>query len=750
MKDTELAAAPNLDTAEMLRVLARRRWLVALPWLLAVVIGVAAAFLLKPVYFSNTVLLLDRGQALQGPLGAISGGPDIDQQADIMREQIQSSLFLRSVVSASGTREDRATRAWALKSASRFPGLSPDEQVEAFLVDYLRNAISIRRSKGKLFQVTVSDFDPDRAKRFCEAVANQFVASSKARQLEAVQQQQEFSSEQLQVYKRALEEAESRLEAARRSAISTTLTGSVVNDRNLSLAQSLLEQSGTDTDEQRQRVADLRAQFGGRVRDNDPGSLASPEITSLSGQLASLQLQLGRAMLTEGAPTGGASLRIAIARRTAELETALGEAAARSLPSLAPDVRDLVVRYRVAQADLIARERWNDWLRGQVSSYQNEVVTAPNREMDITRLTSEVERARTLYTTFQQQSAAAQIAEAFQQAKMSGRFVVMEPATRPMSPGKPNRPLVVMLAFVIGAVVGVGTALVVEQHDQSVKNVEEVEHLLGLPVLGQVPRVEELQRGRSGARASSAGAAGAAPGALPGPRDQGLVQRFKVESPLGLEFKRLYLNLARSRGRTLPDTIMITSSARGEGKTTTSACLGITLAREHRARTLLVDFDLRSPALHRALGVPGSSWGVGQMLVSRQFDERFVRQTALADLDFLAAGRSDRPAAEMIDTESVEWFLAEARKRYQLVVIDTAPNLAVPDPLIVGRCVGGVIYVVKAGATLRKAVEYGVKLQREARDNVLGVLMNDLGEFLPNYYGYKSNYYGYTSEAAEG
>lgn len=747
MKDNELPGAAALDVGEMLRVLARRKWLVVLPWLLAVAIGVAAALLLKPVWFSSTVMLLDRGQALQGPLGAISGGPDVDQQADIMREQIQSSLFLRSVVASSGAREDPATRTWALKSAARYPGLSPDEQVEAFLVDYLRDAISIRRSKGKLFQVTVADYDPDRAKRFCESVANQFVASSKARQLEAVQQQQEFSTEQLQVYKRALDEAEARLEAARRNAISTVLTGSIVNEHNSALAQSLLEQAGTDADEQRQRVRDLHGQFGARVRENDPASLAGPDISSLTSQLAALQLQLGRAMLTEGTTNGGASLRLSLARRTAELESALSTAADRAFPAMPQDARDLVVRYRVAQADLAAREGWRAWLAGQVSAYQSEVVMAPNREMDITRLQAEVERARTLYATFQQQSAAAQIAEAFQQAKMSGRFVIMEPANRPLSPGKPNRPLVVLLAFVIGAVVGVGTALVVENSDQSVKNVEEVEHLLGLPVLGQVPRVEELQRGRRAARGAPAGGA---PGTLPAPRDQGLIQRFKVESPLGLEFKRLYLNLARSRGRALPRTIMVTSSTRGEGKTTTAACLGITLAREHRQRTLLVDFDLRSPALHRALGVPGSSWGLAQMLLAKQFDERFVRQTALADLDFLSAGRSDRPAAEMIDTESVEWFLAEARKRYDLVVVDTAPNLAVPDPLIVGRSVEGVIYVVKAGGTLRKAVEYGVKVQREARDNVVGVLMNDLGEFLPTYYGYKSNYYGYTTEAAEG
>jgi Mrp family chromosome partitioning ATPase len=62
--------------------------------------------------------------------------------------------------------------------------------------------------------------------------------------------------------------------------------------------------------------------------------------------------------------------------------------------------------------------------------------------------------------------------------------------------------------------------------------------------------------------------------------------------------------------------------------------------------------------------------------------------------------------------------------------------------------VEGVLYVIKAGSTVRKAAEYGVKVQREARDNVLGVLLNDAGEILPSYYGYRSSGYGRSSEAA--
>lgn len=735
-----------LDVGEMLRMLWRRRWLLIAPWAAAVVVAVAAAVLLPPVYVSRAMLVLDRGQSLQGPSGQLSGGSGLDQQAEIMKEQVQSGTFLRAVIAATGISRDAATRAWARKEAAKYPGMNEDEQFEMFMSDHLRENVSIKRSKGQLFEIQVNDLDGERARMLADAIANQIVESSKARQMEQIRAGQEFSSEQALIYKRRLEEAEARLRSAESAAISTSVVGTAVSDRNLGFAQTLADQASIEADELRQRLQEQRSQAAGRLRENDPAALTGSEISALAAQLSSLEGQLGRTLLSEGSFAGGAGVRLLLARKSADLELALSEAAARALPGLAPDARDLAVRIRLTQANLNAKEAWRAWIQGQIVAYQRQVVTSPGREMEIARLRADVESARQIYNTFTSQSASMTIQEAFQNAKLSGRFVIQNPATRPLSPSKPNRALLALLGVIIGGILGVGTVLVAEHNDPSVKNADEVEHLLGLPVLGAIPRVDELDRSKR--RRFRGPAPG--PAVLPAPRDQGLLHRLKVESPLGLEFKRIYLNIARLRDRQMPTTIMITSSTRGEGKTTTSACLGITLAREHRARTLLVDCDLRSPALHRALGMPSSSWGVAQMFQQRHFDERFIRQTSLPTLDFLAAGRSERAAAELIDPEAVRWFLAEARQRYDLVVLDTAPNLAVPDPLIIGRMVEGVIYVVKAGQTMRKAAEYGARIQREAQDNLLGVLMNDAGEFLPQYYGYKQQYYGYASEAVEG
>lgn len=742
---SEAARHAPLDAGQILRVIARRRWLLIIPWTLAAVAGGLAAFLLPPVYFSQVTMLLERPTKLAGPLGGmVGGGSGAEQQAEVMREQVQSSLFLRSVITASGIKNENATRAWAMERAPRLEGMSEDEAIESFLIDHLRRSITIRRQRGDIFQIVVGDVRRDRAQRLAEGVANQFVISSKAAQLEAVRATQEFSVEQQQIYKRRLEQSEARLDAARRASIASTLAGSVVSSGNVLRARALVDQAGLEIEENRMRVGTLRAAWSGKARENDAAVLDGPEIRRMVAQLVGLERQYASALLTEAGSSAdpGGGVRSTIARKLIELEGALFQTAALQLPSLPQEVRETLVRHRVASADLEAKQARRAFLENQVSVFESQAVAAPDRDMAIARLQQEVDNDRALYNSFLQQSAASQISEAFENAKVSGRFTILEPANLPRQPGKPNRPMLLLLSLLAGCVIGVGTVLLVEQHDQSMKNPDEVESLLGLPVLGAVPRVEELQR--SSRRRNAARAPG-----IPPPRDGGLLHRLKVESPLGLEFRRIYLNLARSRGRVLPRTMAVTSATRGEGKTTTTACLAITLARELHEKLLLVDFDLRSPAMHRALGLPGSSWGLAQMLNQRSFDERFVRSTVLPNLDFLPAGRSERPASELVDSDGVEWFMHEAAARYPMVLVDSAPNLAVPDALILGRSVEGVLYVIKAGSTVRKAAEYGVRVQREAQENVIGVLLNDVGEILPQYYGYRSSY-GYTDEAAGG
>ena len=739
--------AQTLDVRETMRILWRRRLLLIIPWAIATLAGIAGAFLLKPVYTSSVTLMLSRPQQLSGGLGDIGNNSNPDVQADAMKEQAKSTLFLSNVITTTGVRNDPATRAWALKEGQRLPGMTDEQVIDRFLINQLRDGTNIKKAKGNIFQITVEDFDRDRARKLAAGIADQFVTFSKHQQLEALRATQEFSVEQQQNVKSRLEESEGKLEAFRRNVLSTNTITTSVNEANVARARTLVEQAQIEADDLRQRAADLQNQLRGKVQEHDSQAITTPQSNSMEAQIRLLEKQLASTDVSENALTStgaAAGVRLAIARKDGDLEAELAANAARVLPSLSDDVRQTLVSLRVTKADLAGVEGRRSWLNDQVNNYERNLVLTPDRELEQQRLTQDVENNRQLYNQFLQQTTITQIAEAFENAKVSGRFEVLEPATRPTAPSKPNRPVLILLSLLVGMVIGVGTVLLVEHQDESVKNAEEVEELLGLPVLAAVPRVPELERSRRTVRS--------APGLMPGvtaTRDRGLLHRLKVESPLGLEFRRTHLKLKARVGQ-LPRSVAVTSATRGEGKTTTTACLAITLARELKEKVLLVDFDLRSPALHRALGLPSSSWGLAQMLGQRQFDERFVRATVMPNLDFLPAGRSEKPAAELIEDQNVEWFVQEASRRYPIVIIDCAPNLAVPDPLIVGRVVDGVLYVIKAGSTVRKAAEYGVKVQREARDNLLGVLINDAGEILPQYYGYRAQYYGYTTTEATG
>ena len=125
---TDFAPSRPVDLLETLRVFWRRKWLLILPWTVATLVGAVLAFSLPPVYTSMVTLVFTKPTPLAGKLGDVpAGAVNTEAQADLMREQVKSSVFLSGVITATGLRTDDATRAWALKSAGRYPGTSREE-----------------------------------------------------------------------------------------------------------------------------------------------------------------------------------------------------------------------------------------------------------------------------------------------------------------------------------------------------------------------------------------------------------------------------------------------------------------------------------------------------------------------------------------------------------------------------------------------------------------------------------------------
>jgi polysaccharide biosynthesis transport protein len=221
------------------------------------------------------------------------------------------------------------------------------------------------------------------------------------------------------------------------------------------------------------------------------------------------------------------------------------------------------------------------------------------------------------------------------------------------------------------------------------------------------------------------------------------VTEFLSDSPGYQEMRRTILNLVNRQGP-LPHSIMLTSARRGEGKSMASACLALTLAKElPSSRVVLVDLDARKATLSPFFGLNGDATERGVSLRLRQLSPENFFPLPLPNLSLLPIKVDPDSPTDLITVEGVAWLLSELRGHADWLVVDSPPNLPVPDALIIGRQVESVLLVVRAGQTPRETVRRGIVLQQQFCDNVMGILMNNCAEVLPYYYHHRHYGYGY-------
>ena len=209
-----------------------------------------------------------------------------------------------------------------------------------------------------------------------------------------------------------------------------------------------------------------------------------------------------------------------------------------------------------------------------------------------------------------------------------------------------------------------------------------------------------------------------APDDRPAGGGQSKYRRGFVESIDGLRTTLLH---AHSEGRGA--ALMVSSSGPGEGKTTLATELAASLARARR-RTVLVDFDLRVPSLHRLFGVVHAP-GVCEVLAGTAGLDQVIRPTETAHLHILAAGKLTHDAtAALAQRATIQRVVDELRARYDFVIIDSSPLLLVPDALMVAGCVDGLLYSVRPGISRAADVYAGYERLNDHQLPFLGVVVN--------------------------
>jgi len=381
----------------------------------------------------------------------------------------------------------------------------------------------------------------------------------------------------------------------------------------------------------------------------------------------------------------------------------------------------------------------------------------PQKELIFGRLTRDAEINSKLYRELKDKLEAARISEAEKVEDVS----LVDQATPPGSPISPNKPLNYLLGIVMGLILGITGAFVYEQLDTSIGTIEDVEDHLKLPVLGIIPYLKTEDEKR-----------------------KSFVQKFFPNKFKGLEkpirsIDRLIINFSGSspvfeayrilRTKIQTDVfkekikgkiILISSSGPEEGKSITISNLAIAFA-QGGLHTLLIDADLRRAVINKVFGLKDKEPGLSNILkgMSQPEDtirtftdlvmgeiglDRALKIPGLDNLNILTSGSTTANSAELLSSLEMSDLLEKMRARFDVILIDSPPVLAVADAVILGSKADAVILVYKVGKTARSILVRSKTQLVESGAPVKGVILNNISPEVEMQYGhyYYYKYYG--------
>jgi len=353
-------------------------------------------------------------------------------------------------------------------------------------------------------------------------------------------------------------------------------------------------------------------------------------------------------------------------------------------------------------------------LERQISKVRKRFQELNRKEFKLKALESEVDVNKKLYNAF-----SARIKEVNQTLDLySAHAKVIDIARVPREPFKPRKVIISLVMFVVSGFFVILAILIKSSLTRLFYNPVDVEENLGLPFLGKVPLVANLNnKERYGCL-------------LKGENTNFIDSMLTVRSSI--------MMTALNKENKL---LLVTSSIPDEGKSTIASNLAAAFSKLEK--TLLIDMDLRRASLSKALTGDSVNYGVTDLLANKKGLKDIVKP--LSDsVDFISAGSILSDALTFISSDKMEVFLEALKKHYSHIVIDTPPVHAASDAVVLSRMVDSVVYVVKYDSTNQKVVNAGLKKIHDIDSNVSGVVLSCVDPDKEKYHGDYRTIYGYS------
>ncbi|MGA1795431.1 MAG: GumC family protein [bacterium] len=706
----------EIDLKDYLWVMYKRRWTIISIVVFVTALGIVYTLTRVPIYRATTLILIEKENPNIVDFKELYAVDATSQDFYQTQYKILESRFLAArVIDALNLENNHAFNPrsrgmrsyvtgavffWRRGEKKRGHGAKPDDKEG--LVEKFLGSVSVEPVRNtRLARIHFESEDPLLAAQAANGIVESYMEDNLETQVEAAYGATDFLSRKIEEQRKRLEESELLLHKYKEEYNIISLKES----ENIIVAK-LAELNSDVLDAENARVeAEMRYNQARAIQD-------SPEM------IESIPRVISNAFIT--------SLKTDEARLTEELSDF-----SKKYGEKHPTIISIKEKLRTT------REKLNTEIKKAVNFLKNEYEIALAKETTLTKALNELKdqsqllskRAITYNVLLRDVQINQQMYEILltrlKETGITGGIQrtnvrVLDEAIVPESPVKPKRLLTILFSLFVGLFGGISFAFFLEYLDNSIKTPEDIKRYLQTPYLGPVPSYK------------------AQPG-IDSKQDSMLVTVHQPQSNAAESYKGLRTAIIFSSPTANKKTLLVTSAGPSEGKSLTVSNLAVTMAQAD-SRILLIDADLRKPRIHEIFGL-NKGIGLSNLLVEESRLEEVVRKTDIPNLEIITCGHLPPNPAELLGSQTMRDMIELLKERYDKILFDTCPVLAITDAVILSAMVDEVVLVIKEGKTSRDMTARAMEQLRDVRANLLGAVLNDIRMGQQSYY----QYYYYSS-----
>jgi polysaccharide biosynthesis transport protein len=714
-------------------ILRKRKWAMLAAFAIVFALSVIATLNATRLYQATSkVAIFPENPNVLGFKDAENGSPDFDYEATMETQAaiLRSDALAMKVIEAIHLDEDPAFTGATHPQAEdsiKVSNMQPDPAKAAGLLGAFRGGLSVQIiPNSRLVQISYTHPNPRLATEMVNALVRTFIEENFKTKYESVTQTSNWLSTELADLQQKVQTSEEKLVRYQKD---HSILG--VDEKQNIVTAKLNELNNELTVAQTDRIQKESSYRLAAAGDPPAFSKASRE--------------------------GASNMLEKLREREADLNTQYAQATTQ-FGSAYPKVVELSNQLKQVRAEIVVEEtRMQHEVRDEyLAAVQREnlLTTAFERQkqeanqlnesaIEYSVLKRDAESNRQLYQDLLQRLKEAGVSAGLR----SSNIRVVDVARTPTSPITPDVPRNIRFGVLLGLACGIGLAFLLESLDTSIRNMEELSAISMLPALGMIP-LQLSSNGQLRKRLKTVSSV------IEKSESPTLITYARPQSEAAEAYRALRTSILLSSFGAPPKVILVTSAMPQEGKTTVSANSALVLA-QRGSRVLLVDADLRRPAVGKLFGIR-SRGGLSTLISgSDKVEDVVLPCPEVPTLWILPAGPIPPQPAELLGSSVMKDLIAHWRDSYDHVIIDTPPCLSVTDAVLLSPEADRVILVARSGQTTKAGLRRACDVLQQVNARVMGVVLNALnrrsGEGYYYQYGYGGRYanHYYSDESAE-